>query len=96
MSMLWSYSGLVKDTIGIIYVCPKNENIRFAYLDFWGRRNYHDTTIDNIVKPTGKNILGLFQIVKLRDGAKTFKLATRHGEISDFDLYERLFGRLQK
>lgn len=96
LTMLSLFSAAVKDTIGIIYICPANVNIRFAYLDFWGRRNNYDTTVDNIVVRDGKGIRGLYQLVKLRDGAKTFKLYTRHGLITDFDMYERLFGPLRK
>lgn len=91
--MLYAYSALVNNTIGIIYVCTKNVSIRFAYLDFWGQRKHYDTTIDNIVESNGKSLFGLCQMVNLRDGKKTFKLATRHGHISDFDLYDKLFGR---
>lgn len=95
MSMLFIYSALVSNTIGIIYVCSKNENMRFAYLDFWGNRNHYDTTIDNIADPSGENVR-LYQTVRLRDDTKTFKLATRHGNITDFFLYEKLFGRSGK
>lgn len=96
LSMLFAFSAVANNTIGIIYVCPKNVNIRFAYLDLWGYRQHYDTTIDNIAEPGSLSIFGLCQNVELRNGTKTFKLATRHGHILDFDLYEKLFGSLRK
>lgn len=94
--MLSAFSAVVSHTIGIIYVCPKNVNMRFSYLDFWGRRNNYDTTIENIADTHEKIAFGFCQKVKFRDGAKPLKLATRHGSINDDIFYEKIFGRLNK
>lgn len=94
VSIISLYSAALRNTIGMIYVCPKNKNIRFSYVDFHGKRQNYDTTVDNVIPSDDKTHAWLYQTVKFRSDSRTLKLPAKHGKILDFVLYEKLFGKL--
>lgn len=94
--MLSLYSKALANTIGIIYICGQNKNLRVAYIDFWGRQKFIETTVDELHKWEKSSVkYGLYKTVKAIDGKeeRMLKVPLKGVDIYDMKLFRRLFGK---
>lgn len=94
--VLTAYSKALTNTIGIVYICGQNKNIRIAYIDFWGSQHFIETTVDELHKWEKSPVkFGLYKTVKVIDSneEKSLKIPWKQGEIFDSKLFRRLFGK---
>lgn len=92
--MMSLYSALLNNTIGIIYVCAKNEKARIAYIDFWANRRQVDVKVSDF-DLTKAPTFHLYQTIKCTGFDKSLKLPIKHGDIYDTQLYNQLFGQIK-
>lgn len=83
------FSALTSNLIGYVYVCPKGERIRLAYLNFWGVRRHHDLSVKDLVLPARNPSFYLPVKSKLRP--ETFRLLHNRGEILDYFAFSSIF-----
>ncbi|XP_030081990.1 transmembrane protein 186, partial [Drosophila hydei] len=90
-------SYLSSNMIGFIYVNDQHDQLKLAYVDFWGRRKESLVDIEDLLpdwEPKSKQRLGFYQPICLRDNEKQrYKLIHRFGIITDPLLFEGLFGK---
>ncbi|XP_034107685.1 transmembrane protein 186 [Drosophila albomicans] len=90
-------SYLTSNIIGFIYINDQQDQLRLAYVDFWGRRQEALVDIEDILpdwelKRTTR--LGFYQPICLRtDKKQRFKILQRFGVITDPLIFEGLFGQ---
>lgn len=95
-AILTLYSKAVANTIGIIYICRQNKNLRVAYIDFWGRQKFIETTVDELHKWEKSPVkYGIYKSVKAIDGKKekSLKVPWKGVDIYDIKIFRRLFGK---
>lgn len=89
-------SFVFRNTVGFVYTSKKRpELVKFAFMDFWGRRKDVEMKIDNVV-PVSELPKGLFDdfFTKLKfiDNFPEMKLFYKSGGISDHEEFMRVFG----
>lgn len=93
---LSTYSALLADTIGVIYICKENKNLQIAYIDFVGRQQFVETTVDEMRKcEKGSVKFGLYRTIKVNDGneKKVLTMPWSSVDIYDNKLFRKLFGK---
>lgn len=88
------YSKALANTIGIVYICGQNKNVRIAYIDFWGKQHFIEATVDDIHKWKKSPVkFGLYKTIKVIDGKeeKLLKIPWKGNDIYDIRLFRRLF-----
>lgn len=96
--MLSIYSALVANVIGIIDVDSTNENLRFAYVNFYGYKQLFDLKATDIRPPSEHTRIGPVTLFKVKSGENTrlFKLITQSCETYDDGLFSSLFEKKEK
>lgn len=83
--------------IGFIYINDHQDQLKLAYVDFWGRRKELLVDIEDLLpdwEPKSRRRLGFYQPICLRtDKKQRYKLLHRFGVITDPLLFEGLFGQ---
>ncbi|XP_055300369.1 transmembrane protein 186 [Sitodiplosis mosellana] len=95
-TILSAYSKALANTIGIVYICGQNKNLQITYIDFWGKQQFIQTTVDDVPKwPKSPVKFGLYKTVQAIDGKeeKSLKLPWKGVDIFDIKLFRRLFGK---
>lgn len=86
-----------KNIIGYIYVNEQQDQLKFAYVDFWGRRKELQVDIEDVLPDwelQRSRRFFIYQPICLRDGNKQrFKLLLRFGIVTDPIIFEGLFGQ---
>lgn len=86
-----------KNIIGYIYVNEQQDQLKFAYVDFWGRRKELQVDIEDVLPDwelQRSRRLFIYQPICLRNGNKQrFKLLLRFGIVTDSLMFEGLFGQ---
>lgn len=72
-------------------MCPKIENIRLAYIDFWGKRKHVELPIRDLILPEHREKLVLYWPVKTASGKDTYNLFYKSGEILEPDVFSHIF-----
>lgn len=89
-------SFLFKNTVGFVYTSQKRpELVKFAFMDFWGRRKDVEMRIDDVVPvpELSKALLDdYFTNLRFLNGHQSLKLFYKAGEISDHEEFMRVFG----
>lgn len=100
MVTLSTYSAILADTIGLIYICKENKNLQIGYIDFMGRQHFLETTIDELrkceISPAKFGILGRHKTIKVNDGKEDKELKMpwdNDGDIYNVKLFRRVFGK---
>lgn len=96
--MLLAYSAALSNTIGLIHICKDNKNLRIAYIDFLGRQQFIETTVDEVIKWEKSPVkFGYYKTVKtIDDKTKTenvLKIPWNVADIYDNKLFRRCFGK---
>lgn len=90
-------SFVASNVIGFIYINEQEDQLKLAYVDFWGRRKETLVDIEDLLpdwelKRTTR--LGFYQPICLRtDKTQRYKLLQRFGIITDPLIFEGLFGQ---
>lgn len=89
----WAFTNI----IGYIYVNEQQDQLKFAYVDFWGRRKELLVDIEDVLPDwelqRSRRFL-IYQPICLRNGNKQrFKLLLRFGIVTDPLIFEGLFGQ---
>lgn len=90
------YSKALANTIGIVYICGKNKNLQIAYIDFWGKQHFIETTIDEARQWQKSPVkFGLYKTVRAIDGKeeKSLKIPWKGADIFDIKFFRRIFGK---
>lgn len=90
------YSAALANTIGIIYVCKDNKNLQIGYIDFMGKQNFIETTVDELIKWEKSPVkFGYYKTVKALDGKteKLLKIPWKTGDVYNTKLFRRCFGK---
>lgn len=90
------YSAALANTIGIIYVCKDNKNLQIGYIDFMGKQNFIETTVDELIKWEKSPVkFGYYKTVKALDGKteKLLKIPWNTGDVYNTKLFRRCFGK---
>lgn len=86
-----------KNIIGYIYVNEQQDQLKFAYVDFWGRRKELQVDIEDVLPDwelQRSRRFFIYQPICLRNGNKQrFKLLLRFGIVTDPLMFEGLFGQ---
>lgn len=96
---LSTYSAILANTIGLIYICKENKNLQIGYIDFMGRQKFVETTVEELRKceksPAKFGVLGRHKTIKVRDGNedKELKILWNVGDIYDIKLFRSVFGK---
>lgn len=73
-----------------MYVCPKIENIRISYLDFWGKRKEIQIPITDLILPAKRN--GLLTIpVRIKSAKEILQLRAKGGDVLESYVYSYIF-----
>ncbi|XP_075169519.1 transmembrane protein 186 [Haematobia irritans] len=89
-------SYFIRNLIGIIYINDDNDKLKFAYVDYWGKR--HDVVVElNDVVPESEkrkpSKYNFYQTLTLYSDEKVkYKLLQRFGNIEDPEVFVTLFG----
>ncbi|XP_064536592.1 transmembrane protein 186 isoform X1 [Drosophila montana] len=90
-------SYVATNIIGFIYINDHQDQLKLAYVDFWGRRKELLVDIEDLLpdwEPKSRRRLGFYQPICLRtDKKQRYKLLHRFGIITDPLLFEGLFGQ---
>ncbi|EDV98068.1 transmembrane protein 186 [Drosophila grimshawi] len=91
-------SYVARNIIGFIYINDHQDQLRLAYVDFWGRRKEQLVDIEDLLPDwephSTRRLGGFYQPICLRNDDKLrFKLLHRFGVITDPLLFEGLFGQ---
>lgn len=90
-------SFVTSNLIGFIYINDQEDQLKLAYVDFWGRRKESLVDIEDLLpdwEPKSKRRLGFYQPICLRtDEKQRYKLLHRFGVVTDPLLFEGLFGQ---
>ncbi|KAG4074901.1 hypothetical protein HA402_009326 [Bradysia odoriphaga] len=89
------YSLLATNVVGFIYVNPVLRKIRFAYIDFWGRRKNLDVSPNELVSSAQKRVLNTYTVVMTTTPTGSLKLL-KHGTVLDEEMVFRLFGDISE
>jgi len=85
-----------RNTVGFIYTNQSQpEDVKFAYLDFWGRRQDVVLKIEDVtpLSEIPKSIFNpLFTNLQFYNKHPKLKLVYKHGGIDNFDEFSRVFG----
>ncbi|KAH8384688.1 hypothetical protein KR093_005426, partial [Drosophila rubida] len=85
------------NVIGFIYINHRQDQLKLAYVDFWGRRQEVLVDIEDILPDweLKRSIrLGIYQPISLRaDEKQHYKLLQRFGIILDPLMFECIFGQ---
>ncbi|XP_034478927.1 transmembrane protein 186 [Drosophila innubila] len=91
-------SVVASNVIGFIYINDQQDQLKLAYVDFWGRRKETLVDIEDLLpdwelkRKTMR--LGFYQPICLRtDKKQRYKLLQRFGIITDPLIFEGLFGQ---
>lgn len=93
---LSTYSAVLANTIGVIYICRENKNLQIGYIDFMGRQHFVETTVDELRKcEKGPVKYGAYKTIKINDGkeVKVLKLPWDAGDIFDIKRFRSVFGK---
>lgn len=94
--MLSLYSATLANTIGIVYICQESRQVQIAYINFWGKQCFVESTVDELHKlEKSKPKLGLYKTISVNDNnnQRTLKLPWNTGDIFDIKLFRRCFGK---
>lgn len=96
MATLCLASLIFKNTIGFVYTNQKKpELVKFAFMDFWGRRKDVEMKIDDVV-PVSElpkaPFDDYFTSLIFLNGHPRLKLFYKAGGISDHEEFMRVFG----
>ncbi|XP_053963196.1 transmembrane protein 186 [Anastrepha ludens] len=87
---------VVRNVIGFIYINEERDKVKFAYVDFWGKRcetviDIADLDVDwTKVRPT---VFNIYQKIRLYGNkAQSFKLLSNYGVIVEPDIFTAIFG----
>ncbi|KAH8418563.1 hypothetical protein KR222_002217, partial [Zaprionus bogoriensis] len=90
-------SVVLTNVIGFIYVNEQQDQVKIAYVDFWGRRKETLVDIEDLLPDwelKRSRRFGIYQPICLRNGSKErYKLLQRFGIVEDPLLFEGLFGQ---
>lgn len=85
------YSLCSRNVIGFVYVNPVIKNIRFAYIDFWGKRTNHDITLDELLSSDQKGILNTYTVITTSTTVNSLKLLSV-GKVVEPVIFSKIFG----
>lgn len=94
--MLSIYSAAIANTIGIVYMCQENKNVQIAYVDFWGKQRFLDSSVEVMHKCEKSKVkFGLYKTLHIKSDTeqKTLKLPWDTGDIFDIKVFRRCFGK---
>lgn len=94
--LISAYSAALANTIGVIYKCKQNKNLQIGYIDFIGRQQFVETTVDELRKSEkGPLKFGRYKTIKINDGKdeKVLKIPWQTGDIYDMKLFRNVFGK---
>lgn len=94
--MLSIYSAAIANTIGIVYMCQQNKNLQIAYVDFWGRQRFIDSSVEDMHKCEKSKVkFGLYKTLNIKTDTeqKKLKLPWNTCDIFDIKLFRRCFGK---
>ncbi|KAM8711157.1 hypothetical protein ACLKA7_000312 [Drosophila subpalustris] len=92
-------SVVASNVIGFIYINDQQDQLKIAYVDFWGRRKETHVDIEDLLpdwelKRSNTMRLGFYQPIQMRtDKKQRYKLLHRFGVIIDPLIFEGLFGQ---
>lgn len=90
------YSAALANTIGVIYICKNNKELQIGYIDFMGRQQFIETTVDELSKWEKSPVkFGYYKIIKAIDGKteKLLKIPWNTGDVHSIKLFRRCFGK---
>lgn len=90
------YSKLLANTIGIIYICKDNKFIQIAYIDFFGKQHFIETTVDEVRQWEKSPVrFGLYKTVYVNTGSEqiSLKIPWLKKDVFEMRLFRRLFGK---
>lgn len=82
----------VSKLIGVVHVCPKEENVKIGYLNFMGFRQNIDAKIKDVYW-TGDTNFGTCHKIRIKNSNETLKLLKKYGEVYDYYLYDEVFAK---
>jgi len=86
----------LRNTVGFIYTNKSQpEDVKFAYLDFWGRRQDVVMKIGDVIpfSEVPRSIFNpLFTYVQFYNEHPKLKLVYKYGGIDDYEEFSRIFG----
>ncbi|XP_068145685.1 transmembrane protein 186 [Drosophila tropicalis] len=90
-------SYVATNLVGFIYINDQKDQLKLAYVDFWGRRQeivlHPDDLLTNWEQETENKRFSFYQPISLRSNPKIrYKLLYRFGVVTDPELFEGLFG----
>lgn len=96
MITLTLFSFAFKNTVGFIYTSDKSPDlVRFAYIDFWGRRVDAVMSIEDEVVPftdLEKRMLEkLYTSLRFHNEQSNMKLIYKYGGVTDYNEFQRVF-----
>ncbi|XP_031624523.1 uncharacterized protein LOC116341541 [Contarinia nasturtii] len=94
--ILTAYSKTLANTVGIVYICGQNKNLRIAYIDFWGKQLFVETTVDEVRKCQKSPVkFGLYKTIQVINGNEkiSLKIPWKNVETTNTKLFRHLFGK---
>lgn len=96
MATLCLASFVFKNTVGFVYTSQQRPDlVKFAFMDFWGRRKETEMRIDDVVPVSELSKTPFddyFTSLKFLNGHPGLKLFYKAGGISDHEEFMRVFG----
>lgn len=93
--MLGIMGEFFRKLIGIIYVNPATNTIKFSHLNFWGNRKEVFYHIDEFISPcdAGENLSDAYVKITFVDKSiPSLYLSVKHGHIVDKELFSKFIG----
>lgn len=94
--ILSAYSKALENTVGMVYICGQNKNLRIAYIDFWGGQQFIETTTTEARQwEKGPIKFGLYKTVNVINGNEKISLKIPWDKVDIYQtkLFRHLFGK---